>query len=81
MINYIESDYLKLNLLPDNINISTISATCCLGSSINLSNIYKYIKLDLDRIFTVKYKNKVRSLEPQKKKKKKKKLFSESNDS
>merc|ERR1712146_836511 len=54
----------------ENINISTISATCCLGTSINLGNVYKYVKLDLATIFTVKYKNKVRSLEPQKKKKK-----------
>ena len=75
MINYIDSEYLKLKLLPDNINISTISATCCLGTSINLSNIYKYVKLDLEKIFTVKYKNKVRSLEQQKKKKKKKNCF------
>ncbi len=75
MIDYIESDYLKLNLLPENINISTISATCCLGSNINLGNIYKYMKLDLRTIFTVKYKNKIRSLEPQKKKKKKKNCF------
>ena len=75
MVNYIDSDYLKLRLLPENINISTISATCCLGTSINLGNVYKYVKLDLATIFTVKYKNKVRSLEPQKKKKKKKNCF------
>ena len=42
---------------------------------LNLGNIYKYVKLDLAKIFTVKYKNKVRSLEPQKKKKKKKNCF------
>jgi len=75
MINYIDSEYLKLELLPENIKISTISATCCLGTNINLSNIYKYVKLDLKTIFTVKYKNKVRSLEKQKKKKKKRNCF------
>ncbi len=75
MIDYIDTNYLKLNVLPDNINISTISATCCLGTNINLCNIYKFMKLDLGAIFTVKYKNKVRSLEPQKKKKKKKNCF------
>ena len=75
MINYIDPDYLKLRLLPKNINISTISATCYLGTSINLTNIYKYIKLDLEKIFTVKYKNKIKSLKPVKKKKKKKNSF------
>lgn len=75
MTNYINSDYLKLDTLPENINISTISATCSLGTNINLGNIYKYVKLDIKKIFTVKYKNKVRSLEPQKKKKKKRNCF------
>jgi len=75
MVNYIDTNYLKLNILPDNINISTITATCCLGTNINLGNIYKYMKLDLTKIFTVKYKNRVRSLEAQKKRKKRKIVF------
>jgi len=75
MINYIDSEYLKLELLPENIKISTISATCALGTNINLNNIYKYVKLDLKTIFTVKYKSNVKSLEKQKKKKKKRNCF------
>lgn len=75
MINYIDSEYLKLELLPGNIKISTISATCSLGANINLNNIYKYLKLDIKKIFTVKFKSKVKSLEPQKKKKKKRNCF------
>ena len=75
MINYIDSEYLKLELLPKNIKISTISATCSLGANINLNNIYKYLKLDIKKIFTVKFKSKVKSLEPQKKKKKKRNCF------
>lgn len=75
MINYIDSEYLKLELLPGNIKISTISATCSLGTNINLNNIYKYLKLDIKKIFTVKFKSKVKSLEPQKKKKKKRNCF------
>ncbi len=75
MTNYIDSDYLKLELLPNNIKISTISATCSLGVNVNLNNIYKYLKLDIKKIFTVKFKSKVKSLEPQKKKKKKRNCF------
>tara|TARA_B100000902_G_C27269689_1_gene895609 strand:+ start:498 stop:1682 length:1185 start_codon:yes stop_codon:yes gene_type:complete len=41
--------------------------------NVNLNNIYKYLKLDKSSIFTVKFKNNVKSLEVQKKKKKKKK--------
>jgi len=41
--------------------------------NINLNNIYTYLKLDKTSVFTVKYKNNVKSLEVQKKKKKKKK--------
>ena len=40
--------------------------------NINLNNIYKYLKLEKESIFTVKYRNNVKSLEVQKKKKKKK---------
>ncbi len=40
--------------------------------NVNLNNIYKYLKLDKSSIFTIKYKNNVKSLEVQKKKKKKK---------
>mgnify|MGYP006419509137 FL=1 len=40
--------------------------------NIDLNNIYKYLKLDKCSIFTVKFKNNIKSLEVQKKKKKKK---------
>merc|ERR1711998_653478 len=59
------------DVLPKNIKISTISATCFLGVNLNLPDIYKYVKLDKNKIVTIKYKTFVKSLEVQKKKKKK----------
>lgn len=75
MVNYIDPNYLHLDKLPSNIKISTISATCYLGTNILLKEINDYLKLDIKKIFTIKYNNCVKSLEPQKKKKAKKKSF------
>jgi len=75
MIEYIDESLLDFSKLPDNVTISTISATCSLGIDFNLQNMYKYIALDLDGIFTIKYLGNVKSLKKQKKKKKKSKAF------
>ena len=79
MVNYINEDNLLLDKLSKNIKISTISATCFLGTTILIDNIFKYINLDKDKIFTIKYKDIVNSLYPQKKKRKKEN-FSKSDD-
>lgn len=51
--------------LPKGINISTMCASCKLGSNINISNIEKYLPLSLDDILCVKLnKEKIRSLIP-----------------
>lgn len=75
MVEYVPSNLIDLSLLPDNIKVSTISATCYLGVNLNLPEIYKYIKLDEKKIITIKYKTYVKSLEVQKKRKKKKNCF------
>ena len=43
MVKYISSKYLELDKLPQNINISTISATCTLGTTLICSNKYKIV--------------------------------------
>lgn len=75
MKEYIDPSYLDIDKLPEKVKISTISATCSLNVGVKLNNIYKYLKLDVENIYTVKFKNKVKSLEVQKKKKKKKNCF------
>tara|TARA_B100000886_G_C20404648_1_gene484166 strand:- start:818 stop:1714 length:897 start_codon:yes stop_codon:yes gene_type:complete len=75
MVEYIASNLINQDVLPKNIKISTISATCFLGVNLNLPDIYKYIKLDKNKIITIKYKTFVKSLEVQKKRKKKKNCF------
>lgn len=75
MKQYIDPSYLDIDKLPEKVKISTISATCSLNVGVKLNNIYKYLKLDAENIYTIKFKNKVKSLEVQKKKKKKKNCF------
>ncbi len=75
----------KLNDLPKEINVSTITITCKINTEFNIINIGKYIKLSEGSIYSVKYKycdneNCIRSLikkkpKKSKKKKKKKRLF------
>ena len=75
MKEYIDANHLDIKMLPEKVKISTISATCTLNVGVKLNNIYKYLKLSMDGIYTIKFKNKVKSLEVQKKKKKKKNCF------
>lgn len=75
MKEYIPLNLIDFTLLPDDIKVSTISATCHLGVNLKLNEIYKYIKLDMSKIVTIKYKNNIKSLLPQKKRKKKKNCF------
>ena len=72
---FIDPKYLDLSFIPEDIKISTISATCSLGVNLLLPNIYKYLKLSKDGIYTIKYDNKIKSLELLKKKKKVQKSF------
>ena len=76
MIDYIDIKSLKIEKLPENVTISTMSATCSLGIDVELSNIYDYMKLDKLFISTIKFKGEIKSLEKQSKRKRKKNVKS-----
>ena len=78
-----KSDDKKIKLdfdrLPKNISISTMTITAKLGGNVNLENFSKYIDLDLDTIWSIKYGDKPECnrelVNIKKKKKKSKKKF------
>ena len=74
MINYIDESLLDTTLLPDSLKLSTMSTTCKLGVDIFLKNINDYMKLSENEIVTIKYDNKIKSLDKSVLKKKKKKI-------
>lgn len=59
--------------LPENVTISTMSATCKLGTTVNLEVIHKNIKLNEDNVLSIKYKDMYETLLPAVKKGKSKK--------
>ena len=73
MQEYVSKDLINFEILPNNIKVSTISATCYLGVNLNLNMIYKYMKTEVGGIVTIKYKNDIRSIPQEKHKKRKKK--------
>lgn len=72
MKEYINIGALDLTKLPENVTISTMSATCSLGVDVELANIFNYMKLNKKYISTIKYKGEIKSLEKQSKRKRKK---------
>lgn len=72
MKEYIDISALDLSKLPENVTISTMSATCSLGVDVELANIFNYMKLNKKYISTIKYKGEIKSLEKQSKRKRKK---------
>lgn len=71
--DYQFKDYLnvkknEIKNLPKGVSISTMCGSCKLGTSINIDNIYNFLKLDNDDILSVKLSNeKERTLIPKKK--------------
>jgi hypothetical protein len=64
----------EIDNLPSGISISTMCASCKLGTEINILNIEKYLPLNQDDILTVKMNDeKIRTLIPEKKKNKREK--------
>ena len=51
-------------MLPNHVTISTMSATCKLGTVVNLPVVNKHVTLSGDDIFSIKYKDEYRSLVP-----------------
>lgn len=73
-IDYINVSSIEIKDLPSGINVSTMSASCKLTSSIDITNIEKYLILNSDDIITVKMSNdRIRTLEVIKNKIKRKK--------
>ena len=72
MKEYIDISALDISKLPENVTISTMSATCSLGVDVELANIFNYMKLNKKYISTIKYKGEIKSLEKQSKRKRKK---------
>jgi TATA-box binding protein (TBP) (component of TFIID and TFIIIB) len=64
----------EIDILPNGVSISTMCASCKLGTEINILNIEKYLPLDQDDILCVKMNDeKNRTLIPEKKKNKREK--------
>ena len=73
MTQYIDETIMNILLLPDKLKISTMSTTCKLDVDINLDNIDNYMELSENEIVTIKYNQKIKSLDKAVLKKKKKK--------
>ena len=74
-INYINPQDFLLDNLPNNLLISTISATGKINCKTSLGNIWQYMKLHNDSILSIMYDGKVRSLLKTSFSKKKKRSF------
>jgi TATA-box binding protein (TBP) (component of TFIID and TFIIIB) len=72
--DYINVKENEIDNLPNGVSISTMCASCKLGTEINILNIEKYLPLDQDDILCVKMNDeKIRTLIPEKKKNKREK--------
>jgi TATA-box binding protein (TBP) (component of TFIID and TFIIIB) len=61
--DYIDVENREITNLPNGINISTMCASCKLNTKLNISNIEKYLQLNIDDILTVKVnKERIRTL-------------------
>ena len=69
-IDYLNIDKNEINNLPNGVSVSTMCASCKLGTNINILNIEKYLQLSYDDILCVKKNSgRIRSLIQEKKKK------------
>ena len=80
-VDLIDIEKNEVDKLPDFLNISTISATCKFSQNINLTNIEKYLSLNINDVLSIEKKDpdnlidhiKCRTLIPELKKKKREK--------
>lgn len=68
---YLSKGHFDQDKLPAELNVSTISLTCHLGTNVNLSNIDQFMELDEKNICAVDYNGNYRTLIQEKKLKKK----------
>ena len=72
-IDYLNCTETEINNLPNGVKISTMCASCKLNTVINLNNIEKYMRLNINDILCVKVnKERIRSLIPKEKKNRRK---------
>lgn len=61
-IEYIDINSYNMNLIPENVSISTMSLTCSLGTPFNVANIFKYMILEKDNVIAIKTDKGMRKL-------------------
>lgn len=61
-VEYIDINSYNMNLIPQNVSISTMSLTCSLGTPFNVANIYKYMILEKDNVIAIKTDKGMRKL-------------------
>jgi len=62
MKQYVDVSKLILEELPYNVIISTMSATAKLNIDMNLENIFEYMNLSYDTIYTIKFRGQIKTL-------------------
>ena len=65
IIDYVDIKTNEITDLPNGISISTMCASCNLNTKIDIGNIEKYLQLNSDDIFTIKFNNdRIKTLAP-----------------
>lgn len=62
-INYIDLESFRMNTIPSNLTIATMTISCHLGTLFKINNIYQYMLLDNDNIVAIKSKNGMRCID------------------
>ena len=62
-INYIDLESFRMNIIPSNLTIATMTISCHLGTLFKINNIYQYMLLDNDNIVAIKSKNGMRCID------------------
>lgn len=63
MINYVDLESFRMNVMPNNLTIATMTISCHLGTLFKINNIYQYMLLDNDNIVAIKSKNGMRCID------------------
>lgn len=63
IINYVDLESFRMNIMPNNLTIATMTISCHLGTLFKINNIYKYMLLDNDNIVAIKSKTGMRCID------------------
>lgn len=61
-VNYIDINTFNMNVIPNNVSVSSMSLACNLGILIKIDNIFKYMILEDDNIVAIKSSEGIRCL-------------------